>query len=298
MKKLKFLGFLVAVVLMAASLTSCMSNGDSTRTGVSYVYITKTMGTTLIRTVDGKTTFVASNVSQIPSSIEGLCIISYQETATNDTNSGTTSSNVAIQLTGIQQVDNAVAQALPASSFEHVKDTLATSDLKWKEASFINVVGVDLYKNVSLDLNATSTEFPLHKFEVAPSGPRLILGLNYGFGLASNKVIPYVFYLTYDDSKSPIQDGTLTLTLKHYVATKDAYTNLYTSAGMSNYIQQIYSFNLGEVLNRYNGGEVPSKIAIKIEQDNQGWTTGDTTEEKTLTGAGSWAAPSTTTTQK
>lgn len=293
MKRLKFFSFLVAVVLMAMSLTSCL-NGDNTRSGSSWAYISQSMGTMVIKSLDGKTTFSASNAQAISSYKSGLYIIYYNLLSDADNNSNSGSSAVQITLTGLQMIDNTDARPIPETIFNQ-PDTLTTSTNKWQEASFINVVGYDLYSSSSLDFSSTTYKFPVDRFAVAPSSPRLILGMNYGTAIiGTNKLAPHRFYLTYDP-QNYLQDGTLTLTLKHYIATKDITSTsspeVIPAISTNYYSQTLYAFDLSQF---YNAGNYPTKIRIKINKDEKGWLKGDNTKEAELVGESSLVEGSTT----
>lgn len=299
MRKLKFIGFIVALVLMATSLTSCLSNSDNNGTnyGAMWCYVSNSYlgGGKIFKTLDGKTTFTATNGSAVPANVTGVCYIQYtvNQSSSNGSSNGSAASTVT--LTYCQMIDNVIGSGnvISENEFEEAKDTLATSASKWTEGSLINAVGVNLYSNSNPDFNSTTTySFPIHKFEVDPTNLRLILGLNYGWVMPSDqqKALSIIknshrFYLVAADNA--LQDGTLTLTLKHYIAMKDVPDNPGVQQAVGSQLQSFpdliyYSFKLGSVV---NAGNLPSKIVIKIEQDNQGWKKGDNTKEASLEGA-------------
>lgn len=280
MKKLKFIGFLMALAVMVTSLTSCLSNSNndsSTQSGAELLYY-ETYGT--FKSLDGTRLYTATNATT-SLQMGSLYYVYYTLNPTNSTESTTkatakTRFSITIQQTsdgtlGAYRIGGGYSdsQAIELATFK--EDTTQLDTLN-NEASFISLNG-----------NSSDSAFYIWNNYGRYT---LLTGMNYYFNIpnANSKTAlqdvlnTNKYFLYYDKSKLTEQAGTLNLYLKRYTTSANPKTNqVLVSYGYGTTFQhpQLYykTFGLDEAIAAYKeaNGSAPKNITVTANINSSDW---------------------------
>lgn len=289
MRKLKFIGFVVALMVMVTSMTSCLSNSnDSGQQSGTALLVYETFGK--FKDLTGGTVNVTNSASG-NFQIGQLYFVYYVTQTADNSTTGTTTPTISIQQAndgslmafkiGDDYPNNTAIdkETFKADTLTSLADTLKT------EAAV-----------ASITTNGQTDGFYVWNY----NGRYTILtGLDYFFEIPnqnSKTLLQDVininkFYLYYDEDKLTDENGTLHLYLKHYTTkteTKDNEVLVNYGVGYrSPRHPQLYykTFSLDNAMAAYQSknGSAPTKITITASVNTSNWKlAGSTTKDYTF----------------
>lgn len=289
MKKLKFIGFLVTLMVMVTSFTSCLSNSDDSTSNNTLTALVSYEGVGTFKSLDGNITYVASNPgSSFQTGALYYLYFTYNTTTTGGTTSKAEDSTTptTYYITIVQGQDGSLGaykvgggfsineRAVDLESFKN--DTTILKDSLKNEASFISLS----------DLTSTTDSNSGFYLWNNSGNYTLLTGMNYYFNipnqnsktalqdvLNSNKL-----YLYYDESEFASSNGTLHLYLKRFTTptpTKDQTVVVSYGYGVTFQHPQLYykTFSISEALSAYQRttGNTPTTIKVTANINQSDW---------------------------
>lgn len=286
MKKLKFIGFLVALVIMAASLTSCLSNDNNTQTGsqVLLVYYTGNgYGGSSFTSYDGSTTYVPTTTSSLNVPTTGLvygdlCAITFLPVSTPTTKAtgSTTTQKVTIELQACSTIEYRTTSVGNLEAFKADTAAIVPDSLKQKAT----IIGLQ-------SLVSTSDPYSIIKNKYTEKY-NFVTAINYFFAAnpSSKNVIAEVqnsnrFYLYYDESEWT-DNQTLVLHMARFTKYVKNGSNLQTYYSYAAGVPQLqyYSMDVTDAINEFKRlkGQNPQRVMLKnvftsdSNSSNWAWT--------------------------
>lgn len=268
MKKLKLIGFLCALFVMATSLTSCLSNNDNGQSGQGLIiayYTGSAYGSPSFTTYDGTTTIIPTTTSSlnIPTNISSgdLCYIIYTPAAAPQQSKADTGAKMEyIDIQKCWSLEYKKTESMDLEAFK--ADTAAiTPDSLKQQAS---ILGMQSY--------ATNNEpYTIIKDKYNTGSYKLLSTINYYLAVnpTSSSYINDIqgsnrFYFYYDENDWT-DNNTLVLRMARFTKYTKPQNNLqgYSSFSIGGPVSY-FSYDVSNAVNAFKEkkGNLPSNVKV------------------------------------